>query len=78
MRALRDSCAAGRLRDRSGTAGANIILHGGKVVTVDSGFSIAQAVAVRGDRIVAVGDDARDPQPCRRWYARRSISPAGP
>ncbi len=34
---------------------ADIILTGGKIVTVDERFTIAQAVAVRGERIVAVG-----------------------
>ena len=34
---------------------ADIILTNGKVITVDDTFSIAQAVAVRGDRIIAVG-----------------------
>ena len=33
----------------------DIILTNGKIVTVDDRFSIAQAVAVRGDRFVAVG-----------------------
>ena len=33
----------------------DIILTNGKIITVDAQFSIAQAVAVRGDRIVAVG-----------------------
>jgi predicted amidohydrolase YtcJ len=33
----------------------DIILSNGKIITVDDRFSIAQAVAVRGDRIVAVG-----------------------
>ncbi len=33
----------------------DVILTNGKVITVDDRFSIAQAVAVRGDRIVAVG-----------------------
>ena len=33
----------------------DLILHHGKVVTVDGKFSIAEAVAVRGERIVAVG-----------------------
>jgi len=33
----------------------DLILSNGKVITVDEKFSIAQAVAVRGDRIVAVG-----------------------
>jgi hypothetical protein len=32
-----------------------MILSNGKVITVDDQFAIAQAVAVRGDRIVAVG-----------------------
>ena len=31
------------------------ILTNGKIVTVDDRFRIAQAVAIRGDRIVAVG-----------------------
>jgi len=34
---------------------ADLILHNGKIITVDPKFSIAQAVAIRGDRIVAVG-----------------------
>ena len=34
---------------------ADLILSNGKIITVDDRFSIAQAVAVRGDRIVAVG-----------------------
>jgi len=33
----------------------DIILSNGKIITVDDRFQIAQAVAVRGDRIVAVG-----------------------
>ena len=32
------------------------ILHNGKVVTIDANLSIASAVAVSGDKIVAVGD----------------------
>ena len=36
-------------------AAPDIILTNGKIVTVDDRFSIAQAVAVRGDRFVAVG-----------------------
>ncbi|MBI3471330.1 MAG: amidohydrolase family protein, partial [Candidatus Solibacter usitatus] len=38
-------------------AEADLILHNGKVVTVDGRFSIRQAVAVKGGRITAVGDD---------------------
>jgi predicted amidohydrolase YtcJ len=36
---------------------ADMILRNGKVVTVDSAFTIAQSVAVAGDRIIAVGPD---------------------
>ncbi|MBC7855042.1 MAG: amidohydrolase, partial [Pirellulaceae bacterium] len=35
----------------------DLILHGGKIVTVDDKFSIAEAIAVRGERIIAVGSD---------------------
>jgi predicted amidohydrolase YtcJ len=34
------------------------IFFDGRVVTVDSGFTIVRALAVRDERIVAVGDDA--------------------
>ena len=34
---------------------AGLILHSGKIVTVNDGFSIAEAVAIRGERILAVG-----------------------
>jgi hypothetical protein len=37
------------------TAGPDLIVFDGKVVTVDSGFSIHQAMAIEGNRIVAVG-----------------------
>lgn len=36
-------------------ADADLILHSGKVVTVDSKFSIREAVAVKNGRIIAVG-----------------------
>jgi predicted amidohydrolase YtcJ len=36
----------------------DLILHGGKIVTVDPGFSLRQAVAVYNGRIVAVGADS--------------------
>ncbi len=36
-------------------AAPDVILSNGKIITVDDRFSIAAAVAVRGDRIVAVG-----------------------
>ncbi len=34
---------------------ADTIFHNGKVLTVDANFSVAEAVAVRGDQILAVG-----------------------
>jgi predicted amidohydrolase YtcJ len=46
------------LASRSLAADADLILHSGKVVTVDSTFSIAEAVAVKDGRIVAVGRTA--------------------
>ena len=33
----------------------DLIFHNGRIITVDARFSIAQAVAITGDRIVAVG-----------------------
>ena len=36
---------------------ADIILKGGKVITVDPAFTIASAIAIGGDRIFAVGPD---------------------
>src|SRR5690242_20391063 len=35
----------------------DLVLYNGKIVTVDGNFSIAQAVAIRGDRFAAVGSD---------------------
>jgi predicted amidohydrolase YtcJ len=39
-------------------ADADLILYGGKIVTVDSTFSIAEAVAVKGGRITSIGRTA--------------------
>jgi len=36
-------------------AEANLILHNGKIVTVDKKFSVHQAVAIQGERILRVG-----------------------
>ena len=36
---------------------ADQVLMNGKILTVDADFSVAQAVAIQGDRIVAVGTD---------------------
>src|SRR6476660_9527466 len=35
---------------------ADLILYNGRIVTVDSQFSVVDALAVRGDRVVAAGD----------------------
>ena len=35
----------------------DLILSNGKIITVDEKFTIAQAVAIRGDRVVAVGSN---------------------
>ena len=43
---------------RAGTNPANLILTNGKIITVDPAFTIAQAIAIAGDRILAVGPDA--------------------
>src|SRR4051812_29468314 len=37
---------------------ADIVLVNGKVLTVDAGDRVAQAIAIRGDRIAAVGTNA--------------------
>ena len=34
---------------------ADLILSNGKIITVDDRFTIAQAVAIRGDRVLSVG-----------------------
>ena len=36
---------------------ADLVLHHGKVVTVDRDFSIRRALAVKGDRLIRVGTD---------------------
>jgi predicted amidohydrolase YtcJ len=38
-------------------ADADLILHHGKIITADRSFSIQQAIAIKGDRIVQVGSD---------------------
>ncbi len=37
---------------------ADLLLYNGRIYTLDAGRPLAQAVAVRGNRILAVGDDA--------------------
>lgn len=52
------------------SAAADLVLHGGRVLTVDPRFTVAEAVAVAGDRILAVGRDA-EILPLARPDARR-------
>jgi predicted amidohydrolase YtcJ len=40
------------------TGRADLVIHHARVITVDAGSHVAQAVAIRGDRIIAVGQDA--------------------
>ena len=59
---------------------ADVLLTGGKVITVDDRFTIAQAIAIRGERIVAVGTDRElsrlsGPSTRRIDLAGRSVIP---
>jgi predicted amidohydrolase YtcJ len=47
--------AGGFLSTRAQQPAPDLVLTNGKIITVDDRFSIAQAVAIRGERIVAVG-----------------------
>lgn len=40
-----------------GAGAVDLVLYNGRIITVDQGNSIAQAVAIAGERIAAVGDD---------------------
>src|SRR5262245_42389895 len=53
--AVRASAAEGQA---SAPVPTDVILHGGKVATVDDRFSIHEAVAVTGGKIVEVGTSA--------------------
>ncbi|HUU29142.1 MAG TPA: amidohydrolase [archaeon] len=50
---LLNSCST----DRAAKPRADSIYFNGKIITVDSAFTIAQAVAVKGDRFLALGTD---------------------
>ncbi len=61
-------------------AAPDLILSNGKIVTVDERFTIAQAVAIAGDRIVAVGSNQEiaklaGPQTRRVDLAGRTVIP---
>ena len=48
-------CAIGAISLLHAQTAPDLVLINGKIITVDERFSIAQAVAIRGDRIVSVG-----------------------
>lgn len=50
------SCSSGDIPD---ALAPDTILHNAKIVTVDQDFSIAQAVAIKNGRLVAVGSDSQ-------------------
>ncbi|HYO84724.1 MAG TPA: amidohydrolase family protein, partial [Bryobacteraceae bacterium] len=39
-------------------AAADLILHNGRIITADARFTVAEAIAVKGERILAVGANA--------------------
>lgn len=49
--------AAGASTFAQGGGAPDLILSNGKIITVDDRFTIAQAVAIRGERIIAVGSN---------------------
>jgi predicted amidohydrolase YtcJ len=51
--------AASLLAQRNINASPDIVFYNGKIITVDSAFTIRQAFAVRGDRYMAVGENAK-------------------
>jgi predicted amidohydrolase YtcJ len=58
LRAVVLACLLAWIGNEAHAAPPDLILHGGKVVTVDKAFTIGQAVAVADGRILAVGSDA--------------------
>src|SRR5262249_58794469 len=52
------SSAMARAPAAPATVAADLILKNGKIITVDPAFTITQAIAIAGDRILAVGPDA--------------------
>jgi predicted amidohydrolase YtcJ len=54
---LRGQQPQARPSPQASAAQADVVLTNGKIVTVDDRFTIAQSVAIKGDRIVAVGSN---------------------
>jgi len=72
--------ALGALEARAAEAPADLILTNGRIWTADSGRPWAEAIAIRGDRMVYVGDAAgarsfRGPQTQDRDLAGRLVVP---
>ena len=62
------------------SAPADLVLTGGRVITLDGGSRVAEAVAVRGDRVVAVGtvdeiEALAGPETERIDLAGRAVTP---
>ena len=57
---------------------ADLVLINGTILTVDANDTVAQAVAIAGGKIVAVGSTDAVRVPHRRRDARSSICAAGP
>lgn len=51
------SCWTGAFSAAGGEV-ADVVLYGGRIITVDSTFRVAEALAVRGERVLEVGTDA--------------------
>ena len=49
--------SAALAQGRASTGGADLVITGGNVLTMDTDNPVARAIAVRGDRILAVGSD---------------------
>jgi predicted amidohydrolase YtcJ len=47
--------SGGQVAAQQSAPAADIVLHNGKVLTVDNTFTVAEAIAIRGDRVAAVG-----------------------
>lgn len=58
----------------AGTGGADLVIRGGRVLVLDQRFRVAEALAVRGGRVVAVG---RDRDVCRLAGRHTRVLDAG-
>jgi len=61
--------AAGASPSSSAAEPADLVLFGGKIVTLDRGEHVVAAMAVRGGKIVAVGSDKDISIRYLRWEA---------